>query len=366
MTKDHQIPSAVTSELFDKWRSPVRGAQNPERMDNPFWEWLIESGLCAYRANELMNGPSSSEAGPCWCFDRYGQTTTRLPDGRTVKIGGEHEDHYDADFYIYNDVVVTAPSGWGEIYGYPVDVFPATDFHSATLLDDAILLVGSLGYPEDRLAGHTQVMRLDLETLSISRVQTSGDNPGWIHDHEATLTDDGGAIIVSGGKVDLCDGTWLVENIDDWRLGLDTWCWERLTNKDWPRFEVYRQDQRPNHLWQLRQLLWSTEVGWDDVEEKTKELTEAIGGPPNLDILASLYSPGIADEVLPEREDEYNVHRIRIGDVVVRYVEESFVIQVTAEGELSTAEIRQLRADLVEKLSLLERSAVQCRDIPSL
>ena len=366
MTSKDQVPRNVTPELFEKWRAPVRGATNPQRMDNPIWEWLVRTRLSAYQANELMNGPSSMEVGPCWCFDRFGQTRTELPDGRVVLIGGEHEDHYDPDFYIYNDVVVVTTDGWVEIYGYPLDSFPATDFHSATLIDGAVLLIGNLSYPDDRRAGYTQVLQLDLETLSMSRIETSGSNPGWIHRHAATLTEDGRGIVISGGTVDLCDGTWLVENIDDWCLDIETWRWERLSAKTWPRFEIHRKDQRPNHLWHLRQLLWSQEVGWDDVEEKSKELTDELGDPPRLDVIHTLYSPGLADEVFPESEDEHNVYRIRVGDVVVRYVEDSFVIQVTVEGELAAETVQELKTDLIDKFGLLEQTAVHCRDIPAL
>jgi hypothetical protein len=34
---------------------------------------------------------------------------TLLPDGRAIQIGGEHEDYYDPDFCIYNDVFVHEP-----------------------------------------------------------------------------------------------------------------------------------------------------------------------------------------------------------------------------------------------------------------
>jgi len=57
-----------------------------------------------------------------------------LPDGREVLIAGEHEDYYDPDFFIYNDVVVRAPDGKFAIYGYSKEAFPPTDFHTATLL----------------------------------------------------------------------------------------------------------------------------------------------------------------------------------------------------------------------------------------
>ncbi len=359
-------PDNITADQYRAWRSPIRGTSNPHKMNNPVWEWLVESRLSAYQANELFDGPSSVTDGPAWCFDRFGQSITELPDGRLAIVGGEHEDHYDPDFYIYNDLVLTASSGTPEIYGYPIDVFPATDFHSATLTDGAILLIGNLGYPESRRAGYTQVLRLDLESLRMSRIESSGNNPGWIHDHTANITDDNRGIIISGGKVDLCDGTWLFENIDEWRLDTRNWRWERLSNRAWPRFEVYRQDHKMNHLWHLRQLLWSQEVGWEDVEEKTKELTEELGNTPRIDILPSLYKPSFTDEVLPQEEDEYNIYRIRVEGVVVRYVEDSFVIQVTVEGKLPEQTIRDLKSDLADKLSLLEQTIWHCRTIPGL
>ena len=103
------IDPTVTSELFREWRSPRFGQSNPQRMNNPVWEWLIKSRISAYAANERLNGPDAMKAGPCWCFDRFGQSSTKLPDGRTVLIAGEHEDYYDPDFYIYNDVVILHP-----------------------------------------------------------------------------------------------------------------------------------------------------------------------------------------------------------------------------------------------------------------
>ena len=366
MPGNEQIPSSVTADLFEKWRSPIRASGNPDRMNNPVWEWLIETRLSAYQANALLNGPPSTQVGPCWCFDRFGQSRSELPDGRVALIGGEHEDYYDADFYIYNDLVLTSDSAPPEVYGYPLDAFPATDFHSATLIGDAILLIGNLGYPEHRRAGNTQVLRLDLQTLGISRIESTGDNPGWIHDHTAALTEGGSAILVRGGKVDLCDGTSLVENIDDWRLNIGTWQWKRLSAKAWPRFEIHRLDRRPNHLWQLRQLAWSQSVGWDDVEKWARELTEELGDPPRSDILPTLYSPRIADEIYPADVNEYNVYRIRVGDIPVRYVENTFAIQVTVEGQLPDEAVQELKNDLTIKFELLEHAPVHCRDIPAL
>src|SRR5436309_2998193 len=163
MSHDQELP--IARELFVEWRSPRFGDANPSVLTNPVWEWLIRTPRSAYQATELLGGPSALDAGPGWCFDRFGQTTTVLPDGREVLVAGEHEDHYDPDFFIYNDVVVRTPDGRIKIFCYPRDAFPPTDFHSATLVDNRIIIVGNLGYPEQRKPGFTPVLILDHGTL---------------------------------------------------------------------------------------------------------------------------------------------------------------------------------------------------------
>jgi len=122
-----------------------------------FWEWMIrgdditspstESGKASlgpmmrdgklksrfgpYRARDLFNVPLNREDGPIWTFDRMGATQCNLSDGRILCIGGEHEDYYDPDFCIYNDVIVFGPAGEIEIYGYPEEVFPPTSGRSS-------------------------------------------------------------------------------------------------------------------------------------------------------------------------------------------------------------------------------------------
>ncbi len=361
------IDPAVTPELFLKWRAPRLGTSNPERMNNPVWEWLINSRASAFVVNERLKGPSPMEAGPGWCFDRFGQSSNQLPDGRVVFIAGEHEDSYDPDFYIYNDVVVQHPDGRIEIYGYPREIFPPTDFHSATLVSNRIVLIGNLGYPDKRAPGRTQVMALDLDTLAISTLQTTGTSPGWIHSHKATLVDEGGSILVQGGKLDRGDSDKsLVENIDDWKLHLSDRRWERLTERHWPRWEVRRKDGERNHLFDYQQAVWEKRIPGlskpDGELARMKEkfqipsLQEELGKSPDLDMFARLYKPPIAHEELAKSEDEYNVHRIKIEGVVVRFVEEMDCIQMTLEGELPQKTLDALTRDLLNKLSALENS----------
>src|SRR5579864_1183506 len=89
----------------------------------------LKSGYGPYRARDFFSIPLNREEGPIWTFDRMGRTCNELPDGRVVCIGGEHEDSYDPDFCIYNDVVVFSPTDQIEIFGYLKEVFPPTDFH---------------------------------------------------------------------------------------------------------------------------------------------------------------------------------------------------------------------------------------------
>jgi hypothetical protein len=340
---------------FLKWRSPRRGTANPERMNNPFWEAMVNAArLSAYQANEQLDGPDSVHAGPCWCFSRYGQSSTLLPDGRTVLIAGEHEDFYDADFYIYNDVVVRHPDGRHEIFGYPESLFPPTDFHSATLIGDRMVLIGSLGYPEGRRPGYTQVVILQLNDFTVRLQETQGECPGWIHGHEARLDSQGLGIVLAGGKVDRGAQLPLVENIDDWRLDLTTWRWQRLTARNWMRWDLRRTDRRPNRLFEIGIARWHREFGKnfpasthrDDFWKATDEQMDAI---------TELYRPGIPHDPLPSTTEEHNVHRVIVSGVVVRFVEDSHCVQLTVEGDLDAAVALQLAEELRVKLATLEK-----------
>ncbi len=364
------IDPAVTPELFLKWRAPRLGTSNPELMNNPVWEWLIKSRANAFVVNERLKGPSPFEAGPGWCFDRFGQSSNRLADGRVVFVAGEHEDSYDPDFYIYNDVVVQHPDGRMEIFGYPREVFPPTDFHSATVVSNCIVLIGNLGYPDKRTPGRTQVMALNLDTLAISTVQTTGTSPGWIHSHKATLADDVRSILIQGGKLDRGDpDKSLVENINDWKLHLSDWRWERLIERRWPRWEVRRKDGERNHLFDYQEAVWAKRIPElskpDGALARMKQkfeipsLHEELGKSPDLDLFERLYKPSIPHEELAKSEDEYNVHRIKVEGVTVRYLEEMDAVQMTVEGGLPQKTLDALTRDLLDKLSKLENTSCE-------
>ena len=203
MDADPDIDLLKVSEAdFQRGRNRRFGISNPEHIKEPFWEAMIRSGVNAYQAGEAYTVGSKFGApySPIWCAQRFGQSITFLPDSRIVLVAGEHEDGYDPDFCIYNDVIVFGSNGDITIYEYPEADFPPTDFHTATLIGHYIYLIGSLGYAGQRKAGETPVYRLDTQTFRIERLTVSGQGPGWIYRHRAALS---GAdeVMISGGIV---------------------------------------------------------------------------------------------------------------------------------------------------------------------
>lgn len=226
LNKVTQDELSVTPKEYKRGKHPRFGRTNPERMNVPFWRAMVHSECNAYTA-KLRCGETNLYGGlPVWCYDRFGRSVTWMPDGRIIEVAGEHEDSYDADFCIYNDVVVFDGKGDFEIYGYPEEVFPPTDFHSATLVGNSIYLIGSLGYHNQRKPGETQVLRLDCTTFRIERVVCNGENPGWISRHKAVYEPEANRIVVNDGKV--WDGSNLVANWVRYALDLKTHVWERL------------------------------------------------------------------------------------------------------------------------------------------
>jgi len=201
-TKAELVPPQDVRRDAPHLATVQRGSRNPQPFRNPFYINQIRSFDSAYAGLRRDFGTEIDACGgglsPVFSFDRFGRTATRLPDGRLVLIAGEHEDSYDPDFCIYNDVCVIGEDGDVAYFVYPVEDFPPTDFHSATLLDDHILMIGNLGYPEQREAGTTQVLRLDIGTWRVTRIETGGDSPGWISRHTADLIGDD--IVVCHGK----------------------------------------------------------------------------------------------------------------------------------------------------------------------
>lgn len=197
---DRLPPVHISRHMFAAQYQVRRGKANPEIVDIPFWREQIRTGNSGFLGKVAAVGRAVQTNAPIWSFERYGRTATRLDDGRLVLIGGAHQDRHDPDYCIYSDVTVIGAHGAITQYCYPTAAFPPTNFHTATLVDDGIWLIGNLGYEGSCVRGQTQVMWLSLTDFSIHKVATSGHPPGWIYGHEVTSLD--GAIHISGGKTE--------------------------------------------------------------------------------------------------------------------------------------------------------------------
>lgn len=349
--KTEQLP--VTREQFLAWRSPRYGLRNPSVQDNPVWDWLFRSKINAFQANELFNGPCPFDAGPCWSNDRFGQTTTYLPDGRTVYIAGEHEDSYDPDFCIYNDVVVESTDGKLTFYGYPTDVFAPTDFHTATLLDEHIWIIGNLGYQQDREdATQTPIYRLNIKIFAIEAVTTKGDSPGRIFEHSAAFLPEHNVIQVMSGKV--WENNEIGDNHTVWWLHVSTLTWEK------------RQQQQPftfhfrptnTNIWLLLDVLRELESDLNNgkpADKKRDFLIEKLGHDFNVDMLPHLYQFPFPSEPLQHYHNGgADVFWTLIDGIKVSFEEDVDALIVTVDDTLSKQRIAQLHKHLLRVLEKL-------------
>lgn len=353
MSDDSPVrPAHVSADDFARFRNARRGSANPEDLTNPWWTWLVpQDELSAWAANELFEGPPSTKVGAAWCNARFGQSTTRLPDGRVVHVAGEHEDWYDADFWIYNDVIVVHPDGRTVIWGYPADVFPPTDFHSATWVDDGIVIIGNLGYRDARQPGITPVYHLDIDRGVITELLCGGDAPGWLHRHIAERTGPR-TIVVRRGLLDLGDAGGFYENYDDWALDLDQRRWTRQTRRHWPTFRVQRPDRERLDL--VDRLL--------GIRYRHLGLDEGSAPPSDEAALRTLFEPPLTPPPVLEDSDDIFVQAIRVGEVSVRYVIHDRHLQITVEGSLPDPVRQRLLEDATAKLTRITQ--VACEWIP--
>ncbi len=240
------------------------GTANPEQVENALWEEAIDEEWSGYALRQHLgidldrstrhqnfthsNYRETLPDQPSWSWQRFGRTSTALPDGRVIHIAGEHEDFYDPDFCIYNDVMVQYAGGRREFFLYPKHIFPPTDFHTATLVGSKIVLIGSLSYVDLRRPGETQVLTLDILSLRIDRVATTGENPGWLSRHIAEKLDET-RILVAGGEVLTADDD--STNTGVFELDLSTMTWRRMEHGDEAVFPIpaatYRAEKSPRY-----------------------------------------------------------------------------------------------------------------------
>lgn len=204
------------------------GVSNPQKCEIPFWYDMVRCNAGAWKARDQFNDTEACNDQPVWCYERYGKSINALGNGEFIEIAGEHEDSYDPDFCIYNEVFHHNGNGELTIYQYPKDIFPPTDFHTATFVSGYIYIIGNFGYPEERIYGTTPVYRLDIKSFKIEKIETSGECPGWIYNHLAHL--EGQTVIrIQGGEILKKSGEEEAHELNefDFELCLSTLNWTK-------------------------------------------------------------------------------------------------------------------------------------------
>ncbi len=336
MTQEHSISAA---EYLASCRRRF-GSANPQRMRVPVWEWMVRTGQDPYFARESLKLESNygRHVDPDWCFDRMGAAQVEMADGRIITIAGEHEDSYDRDFCIYNDVVVQQGDDV-EIYGYPRSIFPPTDFHTATLVGANIVIIGSLGYPEDRSPSLTSVFRLDTADYRIEGVETKGESPGWIHKHQSEYLKEEGVIELTGGELLFRRGEAerFRDNFDTYHLQVAEGFWHRITdNSEWRQFSLEYADNE-------RTL---GDLGW-----YTGEVLRQLGYP------CELYND-VDDDECTDRP-----HVLLVNGVPVQCMDRDQEIRVTIQGTLAQSEIDRLLAKLKDAARKTYRSVTAIEEL---
>ncbi len=338
----------ITPEIFDAQRVPRFGSANPERMRLEFWEWMVRAyeGLSPFDGERepargmpywarKRFGRDREASSPVWTFERMGASRTRLADGRVVCVGGEHEDYYDPDFYIYNDVVVLGPDAAVEMYGYPRDVFPPTDFHSASLVGGRLIVIGTIGHPEDRRPGVTPVHVLHLDDYRIESMATAGEAPGWIHDHEARI--EGDSIVVSGGDVyfEEADEGRFRRNLEDYALHVPSGTWRRTSDRGWRQFWMSLAHARNEY------------VSFSFLDPGAAPLTEPFSWEVLLDRSILIPTGGTwVEDVLHDEFDLWRGARSIVDGVPVAVKEEGGAIVMVIEGRMDEAKAATLAEGL--------------------
>lgn len=346
--------SGLSQAEFLDWRSPRRGTTNPTRQNNAVWRWLFISKLNAYQSNQQFKGPDPFVAGPGWSNDRFGQTTTYLPDGRTIYIAGEHEDSYDPDFYIYNDVIVQHPNGELDFYGYPTDVFPPTDFHTATLVGNYIWIIGNLGYFDERKTKNTiPIHTLNASTLVMESISATGESPPSICHHSAAYLPENNNIQIMSGEI--WQDKESEKNNTVWHFDLNTLSWAKKHEQQHINFQCRCEDNGYMQLDMFRELKKSIALNNKiEIERNSSYLREELGHDFNNNVLDDLYDFPFTDEPLQHYEFGSTYYYWTIVDgVKVTFEEDIFSLLVHIEDRITDKHLSALKKHLVRVLTKL-------------
>jgi hypothetical protein len=111
-------------------------------------------------------------------------------------------------------------------------------------------------------------------------------------------------------------------------------------------------------MWEIRQMKWKADhpqlaggVSYRDAVKKE------LGGEPDLELVEALYRCEGAAAIDRRDEDAFNLWRVELDGVTVRFTEEHRRIVVIVEGRLAEETLHALQEHVLECLSALHFTA---------
>ena len=121
------------------------------------------------------------------------------------------------------------------------------------------------------------------------------------------------------------------------------------------RIQPIRADRKSNHLWQIRQALWTRNAKWkDEFQKDMQRLSESLGHEPDLDAVGSIYQVRGLTSQGPTRKAEGSIHRVSVDGVVIRLEEDHWRVHAMVEGALLDATLKAFQAGVLANLARLE------------
>ncbi|MFC4996057.1 hypothetical protein [Rubritalea tangerina] len=244
-------PAENTTKVTKKHSSNgvmLAGVQAAQDMTNPFWSTVCRRSLMPIKPMP----PSMSEffrLQAMLSYERFGMSETKLEDGRTILIAGEHEDYYDPDFFIYNDVIVKDANERFKSSAIPKTSFQPLTFtvplSSATVSTSLAPWLHRQAQEKD-----TPVYYLDLKDYTIHQVNSGQALAGSSSMKRSTNSRPTPSPSIVGKR--WIDSGDIIDNFSKWQLKLDTKQWTLVEERPWSQFRFSRKDGESNLLFDVR------------------------------------------------------------------------------------------------------------------
>lgn len=207
----------------------------------------------------------------------------------------ESQDYYDPDFDIYNDVTIKYHDQdlkfSYEIWNYPESQFPPVYAHS-TVYDDRtnqVYITGGLGTGDRQRKGVTEIYQLNLESKDIQQVETFGESPPCLHNHETKMWNYD-LIEMKGGHI--LKNNIVIKNLYVWYFNLKTKTWLKQESEIFQHWMIQTDKREELFLQISKDILKMEEENFyssESIEQHKAHIFKHYEYQPNYQLYPQLY-----------------------------------------------------------------------------